>query len=367
MTFLKKVVMFFIRRASCILLFLFVIALLTSCSDGAYLLQVAKGQWSLMSSAESIDDILTQDSERHDLREQLSKVVTLREFAVSSLDLPDNGSYHKYADLERPYAVWNLVVAPELSLKLNEWCFPVAGCVTYRGYFDEQEAQTTAQIYSDQGFDVDVYGVEAYSTLNWFDDPVLNTFLDNDEIQLAGLLFHEMSHQVFYVQDDTVFNESFAKTVELEGLRRWFDNSDSEELWQECLQREKRSVDFHKFLAKVRSDLKQVYASDLENDQKRSAKEQILHAAVDDYESLKERWDGYAGYDLWIQSGLNNARLSSAASYYELVPAFQTLLLQSGNDLEKFYVEVKKLGALPKDQRLVKLKSLLPSIRASLD
>ena len=359
--------MLFFRSTCCILLLLFTIALLTSCSDGAYLLQAAKGQWSLMSSAESIDDILTEDTERHELREQLTKVVTLREFAVSSLDLPDNGSYHKYADLERPYAVWNLVVAPELSLKLNEWCFPVAGCVTYRGYFDEQEAQAKAQAFSNQGFDVDVYGVEAYSTLNWFDDPVLNTFLDNDDIQLAGLLFHEMSHQVIYVQNDTAFNESFAKTVELEGLRRWFDRSGSLDLWQECLQREKRSADFNKFLAKVRSDLTQAYASDQANDQKRIAKEQILQGAVDDYEGLKELWNGYAGYDSWVQRGLNNARISSVASYYELVPAFQTLLLQSGNDLEKFYVEVKKLGALPKDERLVKLKSLSPSIRASLN
>jgi predicted aminopeptidase len=367
MILLKQVAMFWLRRTCFILPLLFAIALLTSCSDSAYLLHVAKGQWSLMTSAESIDDILTHDTERHDLREQLSKVVTLREFAVSSLGLPDNGSYREYADLERPYAVWNVVVAPELSLKLNEWCFPVAGCVTYRGYFDEQQAQTTAKAFSDMGFDVDVYGVEAYSTLNWFDDPVLNTFLDNDDIQLAGLLFHEMSHQVIYVQNDTVFNESFAKTVELEGLRRWFDSSDSQELWQECLQREKRSADFHKLLAKVRSDLTQAYASEQGNDQKRIAKEQILHSAVDDYESLKEHWNGYAGYDLWVQRGLNNARLSSAASYYELVPAFQTLLLQSGNDLENFYAEVKKLGALPKDERLARLKSLSPSLRASLN
>jgi predicted aminopeptidase len=355
------------RRTCCIVLLLFAIALLASCRDGGYLLQAAKGQWSLMSSAEWIDDILTEDTERHDLREQLSKVVTLREFAVSSLHLPDNGSYHKYADLERPYAVWNLVVAPELSLKLNEWCFPVAGCVTYRGYFDEQEARTKAQAFSDQGFDVDVYGVEAYSTLNWFDDPVLNTFLDNDDIRLAGLLFHEMSHQVIYVKNDTVFNESFAKTVELEGLRRWFDRSGSLDLWHECLQREKRSADFHTFLTKIRSDLTQAYASKQSNDQKRIVKEQVLQGALDDYETLKELWDGYEGYDPWMQRGLNNARLSSVASYYELVPAFQMLLLQSGNDLRKFYNEVKKLGALPKDERLAKLKSLSPTIRASLN
>src|SRR5210317_1816488 len=187
MTLLKQGAMFFFRRTCYILLLLFAIALLISCSDDGYLLQAAKGQWSLMSSAKSIDHILTQETEPHDLREQLSKVVSLREFAVSSLDLPDNGSYHKYADLERPYAVWNLVVAPELSLKLNQWCFPVAGCVTYRGYFDERSAHWMADQYSAQGFDVDVSGIQAYSTLGWFDDPVLNTFLVNDKIRLAAL------------------------------------------------------------------------------------------------------------------------------------------------------------------------------------
>jgi predicted aminopeptidase len=330
-------------------------------------MQCAKGQWSLMSRAESIDDILTKDTERQELREQLSKVVTLREFAVSSLHLPDNGSYHTYADLERSYAVWNLVVAPELSLKLNEWCFPVAGCVTYRGYFDEQDAQEKAHAFTEKGFDVDVYGVEAYSTLNWFNDPVLNTFLDNDDIQLAGLLFHEMSHQVVYLQDDTVFNESFAKTVELEGLRRWFEDSESLDLWHECLQREKRAGDFHDFLTNVRSELTQAYSIEQSNDQKRIAKKQILHGAADTYEQLKKSWDGYEGYDLWMQQGLNNARLSSVASYYDLVPAFQELLLQSGGDLEKFYAEVVKLSDMSKDERLAKLKSLSPRITASLN
>ena len=359
--------MFLTRRSFCIVLLLVTITLLASCSDGPYLLQCAKGHWSLMSRSESIDDLLAQDSQSQTLRDQLTKVVTLRDFAVSSLHLPDNGSYHKYADLERPYAVWNLVVAPELSLKLNEWCFPVAGCVTYRGYFDEQEARTKAQSFSDQGFDVDVYGVEAYSTLSWFDDPVLNTFLDNDDIRLAGLLFHEMSHQVIYVQNDTMFNESFAKTVELEGLRRWFDGSGSKELWQECLQRERRSADFHKFLTQVRSDLNEAYDSEQNNDQKRQLKNEILQRAVDNYTALKLVWGGYNGYDAWMQRGLNNARLSSVASYYELVPAFQALLQQSGYDLGRFYSEVRQLGSMPKAERRAKLQSLLPRLNALLD
>lgn len=358
--------MSFTRRSLFVISLLFIVALMAACNDGAYLLQCAKGQWSLMSRAKPIEDILAKETEPQNLRDQLSKVVSLREFAVSSLQLPDNGSYRKYSDIERPYAVWNVVVAPELSLDLNEWCFPIAGCVTYRGYFDEHEARTEADIFSVRGFDVDVYGVEAYSTLNWFDDPVLNTFLDNDDIRLAGLLFHELAHQVIYVQNDTEFNESFAKTVELEGLRRWFNKLGSHDLWLQCLQREERSADFHKLLAKVRSDLDNAYTAKQGNDQKRIAKEKILQQAFEDYENLKKSWNGYAGYDNWMKRGLNNARLSSMATYYDLVPAFQVLLLQAGNDLHRFYGEVKKLGALPEKERLAKLKSLSPSMRASL-
>jgi predicted aminopeptidase len=330
-------------------------------------MQSVKGQWDLMSRAQPIDDILEQKSEPQNIRDQLTKVVELREFAVNSLKLPDTGSYREYADLERPYVVWNLVVAPELSLELNQWCFPVVGCVTYRGYFDEMSATTLARKYSVQGFEVDVYGVQAYSTLNWFDDPVLNTFLNNDDLHLAALLFHEMAHQVIYVQNDTVFNESFAKTVEMEGLRRWLQGTDSHDLWAQCLQREEQSTDFYKYLAEVRAELRLIYNSMLENDQKRLAKQQVLTKAYDEYESLKKSWHGYNGYDSWMRRGLNNARLSSMATYYELVPAFQTLLLQVDNDLQKFYFEVKTLGTLPENERHAKLKSLSPRLKAALN
>ncbi|MGK2905693.1 MAG: aminopeptidase [Desulfuromonadales bacterium] len=354
------------RRLSSPAVFLLCVLLLSACSESDYLLQCARGQWSLMSRARPIDAILAEKTEPQNVREQLAKVVRLREFAVSALDLPDTGSYRNYSDLERPYAVWNLVVAPEFSLKLKQWCFPIAGCVTYRGYFEEASARALADDFSARGFDVDVYGVQAYSTLNWFDDPVLNTFLNNDDMRLAALLFHEMAHQVVYVQNDTAFNESFAKTVEREGLRRWLQDSGSHDLWQQYLQRESRTAEFHQLLADVRTRLGQTYASRLENDLKRSAKKTILQQAFVDYEELKKSWDGYAGYDPWMKRGLNNARLSAMATYYDLVPAFQTLLAQGDADLQKFYAEVKDLGALAKDQRLAKLKALSPDPEVSL-
>lgn len=340
--------------------------LLAACNDGSYLWQCAMGQWTLMSRAKPIDEILEQQTETPEVREQLAKVVKMREFAVSALSLPDNGSYHKYADLGRPYAVWNLVAAPELSIDLNQWCYPIAGCVTYHGYFDEASARTMAADFTTRGFDVDIYGVKAYSTLKWFDDPVLNTFLTGDDLRLAALLFHEMAHQVVYVPNDTAFNESFARTVEREGLRRWLQSTGSAELWQTYLQREEKSSEFRDFIARTRNALGQVYASNLGLDEKRQAKKDLLQKAVEDYAALKESWNGYSGFDAWMQRGLNNARLSSVAIYNDLVPSFQVMLERVNNDLPAFYAEVEKLGKMPATERLTKLKSYSSDLKVAL-
>ncbi len=358
--------MFSIPRYFSICFLLIILFLTSSCSDTAYLMQCVKGHFSIMSQAKPIEDILQKSSEQQSVRDQLVKVVSLRSFAVDSLHLPDNGSYHEYVDLNRPYAVWNLVVAPELSLQLNQWCFPVVGCVTYRGYFDKATAQTMANRFSLSGFDVDIYGVQAYSTLNWFDDPVLNTFLDQDESRLAALLFHEMAHQIVYVKNDTVFNESFAKTIEIVGLGRWFKQSGSDEDWNNYLLKEEQSTDFHQFLSKIRDDLHRVYDSSQNNQQKRLAKRDIFIRAFKNYEDLKARWNGYDGFDSWMNQGLNNARLSSMATYYDLVPAFQSLYNHVDNDLDRFYAEVSKLAALPAETRRSKLESYLSPSLTSL-
>ena len=355
-----------VSRATLLLLLTLCLVLLNACGESDYLLQSFKGHMELMSRAQPIDEILTRKDQPDIILSQLETVARLRRFAVDSLHLPDNGSYHEYADLERAYVVWNLTAAPEFSLELEQWCFPVVGCVTYRGYFDETSARAMAEELSARGFDVDVYGVEAYSTLNWFDDPVLNTFLKNDEIHLAALLFHELAHQVVFVPDATTFNESFAKTVEIEGLRRWFLSQESHELWQKCQRRERLSADFQTYLRSIRTELQTVYSSDLGLEEKRHAKNQIIVDGYERYDRLKVEWGGYAGYDRWMEKGLNNARLSSAATYHELVSAFQVLMQSVDHDLPAFYAEVKKLGSLPKDARQVKLKSLSPRLNVYL-
>jgi predicted aminopeptidase len=353
-------------RISWSLLLAACLVFLAACGESGYLFQSVKGHMKLMSRAEPIDDILASNDKPDAVIHQLETVVKLRAFAADSLHLPDNGSYHDYADLERPYAVWNLTAAPEFSLKPMQWCFPVVGCVSYRGYFDEKSAHLMAEELAASGFDVDVYGVEAYSTLNWFDDPVLNTFLKNDEIHLAALLFHEMAHQVIYVPNATTFNESFAKTVEREGLRRWFLNNEAQELWLECLQREKKAAEFQAFLNAIRTELQTVYLADLTIDEKRQAKNQIIARSYESYAHLQEEWGGFSGYDQWMGKGINNARLASVAAYHDLVPAFQALLKSVDYDLPTFYAEVRKLGALSKDKRQVKLLALSPRLNTYL-
>ena len=327
------------------------------CGDGVYIFQSIKGHFGLMSKARPIEQVLAEKEESDEVCEQLEKVLALRKFAVNTLHLPDQGSYQNYADLERPYAVWNVVAAPEFSLDLKEWCFPIIGCVTYRGYFSESEAQSYAESLAQKGYDVDVYGVEAYSTLSWFDDPVLNTFLKGDDLRLAALLFHEMAHQVVYVPDDTTFNESFAKTVEREGLRRWVEETQSLDLWQKYERIDQLSKDFQTFLGNTRSDLEELYNSDLYSEAKMESKKLVLEEAHESYQELKKSWGGYGGFDVWMSHGLNNARLSSVAVYHDFVPAFESLLNKLNYDLEAFYAEAAFLASLPKQSRLARIKS----------
>lgn len=352
------------RNIIVLLLLLALQGFLSACTESGYLVHSIRGHFDLMSRARPIDAVLRDSNTPVDVRTQLQKALELRHFAVATLHLPDNGSYRDYADLERPYAVWNLVAAPEFSLELQQWCFPVAGCVSYRGYFDESRGTAMASALAGKGYDVDLYGVQAYSTLNWFDDPVLNTFLLDDDIRLASLLFHEMAHQVIYLPGDTAFNEAFAKTVEIEGLRRWFDAAED---WQECQRRERLARQFRHYLDDVRGDLAELYRSELDPEAMRRAKSVLLAEALADYARLKEGWGGYDGFDRWMEKGLNNARLSSVAVYHDLVPAFQQLLSRTGYDLPRFYAEVKDLAALDNTKRLARLQRLLPQQQAALD
>lgn len=332
----------------------------TGCSDLGYYRQSVGGHLDLMSRAKPVDDWLAQDDTPAPLKQRLAKAKQMREFSVQVLKLPDNASYRRYADLQRPAAVWNVVAAPALSLTLKTWCYPVTGCVGYRGYFDKAEAEALAAGLRAEGLDVGVYGVPAYSTLGWSNwiggDPLLNTFVNGSEGELARLVFHELAHQQLYVADDTVFNESFATAVERIGTRLWLrQHGDAAEREQYRLAQQRRQ-DFRELTMRTRDELQRLYAAPLPDDDKRAAKADALTRLRADHEAMKQqRWNGFAGYDAWF-AGVNNASLGVLAAYNELADDFERLYAQQGGDLARFYAAAASIGALPKAQRHATLR-----------
>ncbi len=254
--------------------------------------------------------------------------------------------------------VWNVFATPELSLKPRQWCFIVAGCVPYRGYFTRATAEQFAAKLKQKGYDVYIGGVPAYSTLGWFDDPVLNTFIHRSEADLAGLLFHELAHQKLYVSGDTVFNESFATTMEMEGVKRWFQKNDEARATDNYFEKIQRHEEFFALVLRHRVQLAEVYASKRSDTDKRAAKARELAALRHDYALLKKKWNGDTAFDNWFKQDLNNAHLAAIGLYSQYVSAFQTLLVQQGGNLADFYRAVEKIANLPKADRARVLQSL---------
>jgi len=334
----------------------------SGCGELGYYRQSVGGHLDLMSRARPVDDWLADGATPAQLKQRLALAKQMREFSVQVLKLPDNPSYRAYADLQRPAAVWNVVAAPALSLTLKTWCYPVTGCVGYRGYFDRAEADALAAQLRAEGWDVSVYGVPAYSTLGWSNwiggDPLLNTFVNGSEGELARLIFHELAHQQLYVADDTMFNESFATAVERIGARLWLEQHGSEATRAQYRDIQQRRQDFRELTMRWRDKLQQLYASPQSDDQKLAAKAELLAQMRADYAQMKQqRWGGFAGYDPWFASA-NNASLGVLAAYSERVADFERLFEQQGRDFERFYAEAARVGALPKAQRHATLRAI---------
>lgn len=341
------------RRAALAAAAIAVLALTVSgCSSLGYYMQAARGQWSLLSSARPIDDWLDDPTASDELKQRLKLARQIREFATRELSEPDNRSYTRYADLKRPAAVWNVFATAELSTQLKSWCYPFFGCASYRGYFDRAQADRLAADLSAQGYDVSVNPVQAYSTLGWFADPLLNTFINLPEPELARLIFHELAHQVLYVRDDTVFNESFATTVEREGVQRWLQAHGTDQTRVEWQQIEQRRTQFLQLLTETRAALDQLYASDRPDAEKRSGKKDLFAQLQERYHTLRDGpWGGYKGYDRFFAQSLNNAHLAAIGAYYDRVPAFEALLRSTGSDMAAFFHEARRIAALRKDAR----------------
>ena len=336
----------------------------SGCSSLGYIGQSVGGHLELLQSARPVDQWLADSATPSSLKRKLALSQRLRVFAVRELRLPDNASYTRYADIGRPAVVWNVVATPELSLTLKTWCFPVMGCVGYRGYFDKAGADALAADLRAQSLEVDVYGVPAYSTLGWTNwlggDPLLSTFIGWPDAEVARLVFHELAHQVAYAADDTAFNESFAVAVERIGGTRWLAAEGDASSLREFEAVQVRREEFRALTLKTRTALAELYRGPLADADKRRRKAELFDALRADHARLKsERWAGFAGYDGFMARA-NNASLAVQGAYNDLVPDFERLFQRKGGDFDAFYAEVRRLAALPKAERHATLRAHAP-------
>jgi predicted aminopeptidase len=337
---------------------------LSGCANVGYYWQSVTGHLKIMSAARPVGDLLQEAETPERLRERLVLSQRIRDFAVKELKLPDNPSYRRYVNLHRNAAVFNVTAAPAYSLELKTWCFPVTGCVGYRGYYDEKKARAEANELAQQGWEVNVYPVPAYSTLglmNWAGgDPLLNTFLGYPEGELARLLFHELAHQVVYAKNDTMFNESFATAVERLGGAVWLQTQADDKARREYAAFDQRRRLFRELSRATRAQLKAVYETPgLEPAAKEQAKQQVMAQFRAAYARMKEQAGGdplvWRGYDRWVREA-NNAFFGAQAAYDELVPGFEALFRIKGSSWTAFYDATRQLAALPKEERHRQLK-----------
>lgn len=342
-------------------------------TEGAlgYYWQSVQGHARLLQAARPLDEWIANESTPAPLRARLQLAQRARHFAVQELGLPDNASYRSYADLGRSAAVWNVVAAPPYALELHRWCFPFTGCIGYRGYFQEADAQAEGARLAAQGLEVDVYGVPAYSTLGYLDwaggDPLLNTFIGWPEGEFVRLLFHELAHQVVYAQGDTLFNESFATAVERLGTERWLATQARPEVRQAFAASEERRQAFRALTRATRARLAEIYEQNKAPAHDSQALNAMKSGAMQDFRAryavLRERWLAQGarveGYDRWVAQA-NNASFAAQAAYDAWVPAFEALFAQQGQRWDAFYDAVRHLAALPQDERHARLQALLP-------
>ena len=331
---------------------------LSGCADLAYYRQAAAGQWAVWQASQPAAEVVADPATPAALRQRLETAQAIRAFASAELILPSNGSYQHYADLQRPWVVKNVFAAPELSLKPRQWCFLAVGCLSYRGYFAAEAAQQLAEALRAGGDDVYVADIPAYSTLGWFDDPLLNTFIHWPDGRLAELLFHELAHQRLYIANDTAFNEAYATAVGRLGAERWLQQRGLARERAEYVIEAQRREQFLQLIAEAREQLAALYASSRSEAEKRADKQRILATLRERYQALKQHWGGYAGYDRWFAQDLNNAKLAGVSTYHRQVPAFLALFEQEGRDFAAFHRAAEAIGRLPPAEREARLREL---------
>ena len=332
------------RRISLILLSLLLAVASAQCQSIQYYAQAIDGQLNILRDRKSISELIREPATPETLRQKLLFILSVRDFAGKNLGLPVDDDYLSYVELDRPYVVWNVFAAPEFSLTPKTWCFPIVGCVTYRGYFSEQGADRFSDLLKQRGFDVYTGGAIAYSTLGWFDDPVLSTFLNLSEAETAALIFHELAHSILYVSDDTAFNESFATAVEQEGVRRWQAAANNPKGYEKWLHQQQQHKEFTGLVLRYRTRLQELYEGNLPLNEKRNQKAALFTQMRSEFAQLKSYHADMEAYDYWFNYPLNNAQLISVSTYYDWVPAFNRILSETGGNLEKFYQKCRQLA-----------------------
>lgn len=314
------------------------------------------GQIQILSNRRPVDEVLRDPETVPALREKLELVESVRKYARERLDMPVEGAYSTYVETGKSHVVWNVFAAPEFSLDMKTFCFPVAGCVNYKGFFHEEDALRAARKLRRDGYDVFVGGVAAYSTLGWFDDPVMDTFLARSDTRLAALLFHELAHKAVYVRGDTSFNEGFATTVERHALRQWLVYLDNTEAYQAYRESEARRRQVIGLVRKTRSELEVLYARDVGEETKRREKREIIERLKQDYQTLKGTWAGHDEFENWMAGTVNNAALGALGTYQDRVPAFEALLAQADYEIPVFIDLCRELAAMDKSERDQRLR-----------
>lgn len=346
--------------------FVAIVIAFCGCQTVSFYRQAIGGELNILTHQQPIKDLLADTNTSAGLKRKLQVVLDIRQFAETNLHLPTDSQYLKYVDLHRDYAVWNVNAAPPLSLEPKRWWYPFVGKASYRGYFNRDAAKKYALELKKKGYDIYVSSVETYSTLGWFHDPVLNTFITEPDADLAEILFHELGHQRLFIKGDTDFNEAFATAVGEEGVRRWLQNDPV--VYARYEQDRQEEEAFVKLVLEGRDQLEAVYDDPrLTDSVKLQKKKEIIDGMRAKHEKLKEQWGGKSRYEHWFANEINNAKLNTVAAYYTLVPAFRALLKANGGDMDRFYHAAEKLGKMPKEQRHSVLKASLQKSVSSID
>ena len=332
--------------------------LLGGCQTSSYLGQAALGQARLLAAREPLGRVIADTSRPQQLRDRLALVGELRAFAHTELAMPDVQGFDSYVATGRRSVVWNVVAAPEFSVQPLRWCFPVAGCVSYRGYFSRAAAQRFAHGLATRGNDSWVYGVSAYSTLGWFRDPVLDTWASRSEVAVAALVFHEFAHQMAWSTEDTGFSEAYAQVVEREGVRRWLGARGESAAFEAYLRGQTIDREFADMVQRSRERLATIYAQPLDAAGLRLLKQEEFARLRREYADASRHWPPEERMDQWMGAGLDNARLASVANYEERVPALQALLARAGGDIAVFHAEARRIAALDRRARTAELDAL---------